>query len=370
MSVIPIFEQALQARGFHADASQRLAAERLQRLCDEWAAYKKGRSGAVARLLVRPPIPRGVYLWGGVGRGKSFLMDCFFKAVPLVRKRRVHFHEFMREVHRQLQEVRGQPDPLDHVGLRLARRSRLICFDEFHVTDIADAMILHRLLARLFALRVGFVMTSNQAPDDLYPDGLHRDRLLPAIELLKSELDVVHLDGAIDYRLRAMERIDVYVMPLGPQADLRMRTAFEQIAEAHDQDPVLAIEGRMVPAIRRAGGIVWFGFDQLCGGPRSQADYLEIASQFHTVLLSDVPRLTAAHFSEIRRLTWLVDIFYDRGVKLVVSAQVAPLELVSDPALRREFERTASRLIEMQSREYSVASRRPAEDPRPGEQEG
>jgi len=370
MALIELFEQALQARGFQADSSQLRAAERLQQLCDEWTAYKARRSGAVSRLLVRPPIPRGVYLWGGVGRGKSFLMDCFFKAVPLVRKRRVHFHEFMREVHRQLQEVKGETDPLDHVGLRLARRSRLICFDEFHVNDIADAMILHRLLARLFALRVGFVITSNQAPDGLYPDGLHRDRLLPAIELLKSELDVVRLDGGVDYRLRAMARIDVYVTPLGPQADAHMRTAFEQIAEAHDQDPVLAIEGRMVPAIRRAGGIVWFDFDQLCGGPRSQADYLEIASQFHTVLLSNVPRLTETHFSEIRRLTWLVDILYDRGVKLIVSAQAAPLDLVADPALQREFERTASRLIEMQSREYSVASRRRPDQPGQRGQDG
>jgi cell division protein ZapE len=312
----------------------------------------------VSRLLVRPPIPRGVYLWGGVGRGKSLLMDCFFGAVPLVRKTRVHFHEFMRDVHRLLHEVKGEADPLDQVGLRLARRSRLICFDEFHVSDIADAMILYRLLARLFTLRVGFVMTSNQAPDQLYPDGLHRDRLLPAIELLKERLDVVQVDGGVDYRLLAMQDVDRYVTPLGESADRRLQAAFERIAEVADQPPVLRIEDRTIAARRRAGGIVWFDFAVLCGGPRSYNDYLEISSQFHTLILSNVPRLSAAQASEIRRLSWLVDILYDRGVKLIVSAEAAPAELVRGGQLQVQFQRTASRLIEMQSKEYSEVARR------------
>ena len=314
----------------------------------------------MTRLLVRPPIPRGVYLWGGVGRGKSFLMDCFFSAVPLLRKTRVHFHEFMRDVHRQLQEVKGTTDPLDQVGLRLARRSRLICFDEFHVSDIADAMILHRLLARLFALRVGFVMTSNDAPDRLYQDGLHRDRLLPAIDLLKQNLDVIRIDAGVDYRLRAMQALDLYVTPLGDSADRILDAAFTRIAEIADEEPLLCIEARTIPARRRAGGVVWFDFDQLCGGPRSHNDYLEIASQFHTVLLSNLPRLSAAQSSEARRLTWLVDILYDRGVQLIVSAQAPPDQLCRSGLLHNEFQRTASRLIEMQSREYSVTARRQA----------
>jgi cell division protein ZapE len=354
MSVIEAFDRALAARGFEADGSQRQAAERLQRLSDEWTEYKSRRSNAVSRLLVRPPIPRGVYLWGGVGRGKSFLMDCFYSQVPLVRKTRVHFHEFMRDVHRQLQEVKGEADPLDYVGLRLARRSRLICFDEFQVSDIADAMILYRLLTRLFELRVGFVMTSNDAPDQLYPDGLHRDRLLPAIELLKERLDVIQVDAGIDYRMQAMQDIDVYVTPFGEAADRRLQAAFDRIAEVGDQPPVLRIEDREIRARRRAGGIVWFEFAELCGGPRSYNDYLEIASQFHTVILSDVPRLSAAQSSEARRLTWLVDILYDRGVKLIVSAETAPSELYRGGQLQHEFQRTASRLIEMQSREYSL----------------
>jgi cell division protein ZapE len=360
MSVLEAFDQALAARGFKADASQRRAALRLQRLCDEWIDYKSRRSNAVSRLLVRPPIPRGVYLWGGVGRGKSFLMDCFFGAVPLVRKTRVHFHEFMRDVHRQLQEVKGEADPLDQVGLRLARRSRLICFDEFQVSDIADAMILHRLLARLFALRVGFVITSNDAPDSLYRDGLHRDRLLAAIELIKEQMDVVQVDAGVDYRLLAMQDVDRYVTPPGESADRRLKAAFERIAEVADQPPLLRIEERTIAARRRAGGIVWFDFAVLCGGPRSYNDYLEIASQFHTVILSDIPRLSAAQASEIRRLTWLIDILYDRGVKLIASAEAAPAELVRSGPLQAQFQRTASRLIEMQSREYSEAGRRTA----------
>jgi cell division protein ZapE len=357
-SVLEAFEQALAARGFEADSSQRSAAVRLQQLCDEWIAYKARRSNAVSRLLVRPPIPRGVYLWGGVGRGKSFLMDCFFGTVPLVRKTRVHFHEFMRDVHRQLHEVKGETDPLDSVGLRLARRSRLICFDEFQVSDIADAMILYRLLARLFELRVGFVITSNDAPDRLYPDGLHRDRLLPAIDLLKEKLDVVQVDGGVDYRLRALRDVDLYVTPLGEAADRRLQAAFDRIAEVADQAPQLRIEERTIQARRRAGGIVWFDFDELCGGPRSYNDYLEIASQFHTVMLSNVPRLSASQSSEARRLTWLIDILYDRGIKLIVSAEALPADLYRGGQLQQEFQRAASRLIEMQSTEYSGAAKR------------
>jgi cell division protein ZapE len=357
VSALGAFERALAARGFVPDPAQLQAAARLQRLYEEWVAYKAQRSNAVSRLLVHPPIPRGVYLWGGVGRGKSFLMDCFFGAVPLVRKTRVHFHEFMRDVHRQLQEVKGETDPLDVVGFRLARRSRLICFDEFQVSDIADAMILYRLLARLFQLKVGFLMTSNYAPDALYPDGLQRERLLPAIELLKERLDVIQVDGGVDYRLLAMQQIDAYVTPLGESAEQRLSAAFARIAEVDEQEPTLRIEGRIIRARQRAGGIVWFDFDELCGGPRSYNDYLEIASQFHTVILSNVPCLSMAQSSEARRLSWLVDILYDRGVRLIVSAQAAPADLYRTPQLKKEFERTASRLIEMQSKEYSQSRR-------------
>ncbi len=351
-------DELLAARGYTLDGAQSRAAERLARLQEDWANYKHARRNALLKLVARPEIPRGVYLWGAVGRGKSFLMDCFFSSVPLIRKTRIHFHEFMRGVHRELDDVKGMADPLDEVARRVAQRARLVCFDEFHVSDIADAMILHRLLAKLFELRVGFVMTSNYAPQDLYPDGLHRDRLLPAIALLQARLDVVHVDGGLDYRRRAMEQIEAYLQPAGPAADARLEAAFAQVAEAEDDDPLLEIESRRIRARRRAGGAVWFGFDVLCGGPRSQNDYLEIARQFHTVLLSDVPRMSAGQAAEARRFTWLVDVLYDHRVKLIVSAEVEPEALYTSGALVGEFQRTASRLAEMQTRAYLEAPRR------------
>ncbi|MFN7572960.1 MAG: cell division protein ZapE [Betaproteobacteria bacterium] len=351
-------EALLAARGYTLDEAQRAAADRLARLDDDWRAYKVLRTNAVARLLRRPPIPRGVYLWGGVGRGKSFLMDAFFAAVPLVRKTRIHFHEFMRGVHRDLDELKGTPDPLNAVAARIGRRARLICFDEFHVSDIADAMILHRLLANLFELRVGFVMTSNYPPDELYPDGLHRDRLLPAIALLKQHLDVLRVDAGIDYRRRALSSIDVYLTPVDERAEAALAATFTRVAEADDDDPTLEIEHRRMRALRRAGGVVWFDFATLCGGPRSQNDYLELAARFHTVLLSGVPAMSAGQASEARRFTWLVDVLYDHRVKLIVSAAAAPEALYTHGALAHEFVRTASRLVEMQSREYLDEPRR------------
>ncbi|HTN48154.1 MAG TPA: cell division protein ZapE [Burkholderiaceae bacterium] len=350
--------EALALRGYALDASQQHAADRLQQLYDDWVAYKAQRSNALKKLLARPPVPRGVYLWGDVGRGKSFLMDAFFATVPVIRKTRVHFHEFMRGVHAEMHELRGTPDPLDEVALRVARRHRLICFDEFHVSDIADAMILYRLLDRLFALNTGFVLTSNYTPDALYPDGLHRDRLLPAIALLKDRLDIVQVDGGVDYRRRAMERIEAYVTPWGEAAERSLAEAFERVAEAEDDEPILHIESRTIRARRRAGGVVWFDFAVLCGGPRSQNDYLELAAQFHTVVLSNVPRMSAGQASEARRFTWLVDVLYDHRVKLLLSAEAAPLELYPAGALANEFARTVSRLEEMQSRAYLEATRR------------
>jgi len=358
MTFVSHLDEVLAARGFRLDPAQQAAADRLAELDQQWRAYKAQRSNAVTRLLRRPPIPLGVYLWGGVGTGKSFLMDNFFAVVPLIRKTRLHFHEFMRGVHRELEEVKGTIDPLDEVARRTARRYRLICFDEFHVSDIADAMILHRLLLQLFDLGVGFVMTSNYPPDQLYPEGLHRDRILPAIELLKERLDVVAINSGIDYRRLALERIDTYLTPLGPKAERRLQQAFEQVAEAADDDPVLIIEMRRIQARRRAGGVVWFEFAVLCGGPRSQNDYLELAARFHTVILSNVPAMSAGQASEARRFTWLVDVLYDHGVKLVLSAAAQPEALYTSGALANEFQRTASRLIEMQTRAYLEAPRR------------
>ena len=358
MSVTEAYQRLLVERGYTSDPAQLRAVGSLQRCHDEWVAYKSQRSNAVRKLLLRPPIPRGVYMHGGVGRGKSFLMDCFFNEVPLQRKTRLHFHEFMREVHRELQDLRGTVNPLDELGRRIARRFRLICFDEFHVADVTDAMILYRLLAALFANRVSIVTTSNFRPDDLYPNGLHRDRILPAIELLKDKLEVIDVDNGFDYRRRTLEQLTLYHSPLGPLADAEMDADFSRLAEAREDDPVLRIEHREIRARRRAGGVVWFDFKTLCGGPRSQNDYLELASQFHTLLLSDVPEMSPRLASEARRFTWLVDVLYDRRVKLVVSAAVAPELLYTEGPLAHEFPRTVSRLAEMQSVAFLALARR------------
>ena len=351
-SVREAYQAELKARGYQSDPAQLRAVDALQRCADDWAAYKGKRSNSFKKLFNKPDIPKGVYMYGGVGRGKSFLMDCFYNAVPIRRKTRLHFHEFMREVHRELAGLKGTVNPLDELGKRMARKFKLICFDEFHVADITDAMILHRLLAALFDNGVGFVTTSNFKPDDLYPGGLHRERILPAIELLNQRMEVVNVDNGTDYRRRTLEQVELYHTPLGPEADAAMNEAFTRLASGGDEDPVLHIESREIKARRRAGGVVWFDFKQLCGGPRSQNDYLEIASQFHTLLLSDVPHMPVRMASEARRFTWLVDVLYDRRVKFILSAEVAPELLYTEGPLAHEFPRTVSRLNEMQSAEY------------------
>ncbi|MGE5453460.1 MAG: cell division protein ZapE [Acidobacteriota bacterium] len=358
MSVTQLYEQSLAERGYKADAAQLKGIAALQRCQDEWAGYKSQRSNALTKMLRYPNLPRGVYMYGGVGRGKSFIMDCFFHAVPLQRKTRLHFHEFMREVHRQLHELKGVADPLDVLAKRMARRHRLICFDEFHVADLTDAMILHRLLDAMFRHRMSIVTTSNFHPDELYPNGLHRDRILPAIELLKSQLEVINVDSGTDYRRRTLELANLYLTPLTPQVHEQMTQIFEQLAETADEDPALHIEHRVLKARRRAGGVVWFDFQTLCGGPRSQNDYLELASRFHTIMLSDVPHMPVRLASEARRFTWLVDVLYDRKVKLVVSAAVPPEQLYTEGPLAHEFPRTVSRLNEMQSKEYLSEEKR------------
>jgi len=357
-SVLKVYQAELKTRGYVSDPAQLRAVEALDRCASEWALYKAKRSSALKKLINNPDIPKGVYLHGGVGRGKSFLMDCFFNAVPLKRKTRLHFHEFMREVHRELAEIQGTVNPLDELASRMARKYKLICFDEFHVADITDAMILHRLLRALFNNGVGLVATSNFRPDELYPNGLHRDRILPAIELLNERMQIVNVDNGTDYRRRTLEQLTLYHVPNGPQADAAMTQAFEQLAETQDEDPVLHIESREIRARRKAGGVVWFDFKTLCGGPRSQNDYLEIATQFHTVFLSDVPHMPVRMASEARRFTWLVDVLYDRRVKLVVSAQVAPQALYTEGPLVHEFPRTVSRLNEMQSAAFLALERR------------
>jgi cell division protein ZapE len=357
-SVRQTYDAELARRGYQADAAQLRAVEALEQCSKEWTAYLTQRKGLLGKLVRRPEIPKGIYLYGGVGRGKSFLMDCFFQCVPVKRKVRLHFHEFMREVHRELAVLKGMVNPLDELGKRMAKRYRLICFDEFHVADITDAMILHRMLAALFDHGVGFVTTSNFKPDNLYPGGMHRDRILPAIDLLNDKLRVLEVDNQVDYRQATLAQLDFYHCPLSAKANAAMRDAFKKLAVGADESPKLMVEAREITALRRAGGVIWFDFQSLCGGPRSQNDYLEIATQFHTLLLSDVPLMPMSMSAQARRFTWLVDVLYDRRVKFIMSAAVMPEQLYIEGPLAHEFFRTVSRLQEMQSASYLALDHR------------
>jgi len=367
-TVVQVYREQLERRGFVADDSQYAAVLRLQRVYEEWLAYKARRSSALRRLVVRPPLPRGVYLWGGVGRGKSFLMDSFYLTLPLYRKRRVHFHHFMRDVHREMDTLKGTEDPLEAVSERIAIRYRLICFDEFHVNDIADAMILGRLLQKTMDRGVVYCMTSNYHPDQLYANGLKRENFVPTIELIKERLDIVNVDSGVDYRLRSLEQVKVYHTPAGSGADAALMEAFRRIAEVEEEHHELDVEGRVIQYRHRAGGVVWFEFKVLCGHGRSQLDYLDLAKRFHTVIVSNVPRFDSGNPDELRRFTLLVDVFYESRIKLILSAD-APVEqllaVAEDEVNTRykamvfEFSRTLSRLTEMQTKEYMTAARLP-----------
>lgn len=354
--MIRAFDAALTQRGIVADEAQQAAARRLQAFYDALIAFKAARRSKLRKLLVHPELPRGVWFWGGVGRGKSFLMDCFFDAVPYQRKRRVHFHAFMREIHERLKGLKDEADPLAKVAAQVAKETRLMCFDEFHVSDIADAMILARLMQALFDAGVLFCITSNYPPDGLYPNGLQRERLLPTIALLNDKLDVIKIDAGIDYRLRALEQAPVYLLPAdGDPAALLMRT-FSQVAHGEGHARPLQVLGREIPVIHRAPGVIWFDFAALCGGPRSQNDYLELAHNFHTIFVSGLPRMGADTANEARRFTWLVDVCYDHRVKLVIAAAVPAEELYVAGPQATEFQRTVSRLIEMRSHEYLASA--------------
>lgn len=351
--VLEAYQNLLDERGYVADAAQQAAAARLQQLYEELLNFKVKRSSTLTRLLSRPQPPRGVYFWGGVGRGKSFLMDCFYAAVPYKRKRRIHFHAFMHEIHRELERHKGESDPMLKVAADIARQTRLLCFDEFHVSDIADAMILKRLLEGLYEQGVVLVMTSNYPPEKLYPNGLQRENFLPAIALLKKQMDVLEVEAGVDYRLRALEQVEIYHHPADQAAENKMLEYFRMVAgEEGQRGGVIHVLDREIETLRQGGGVIWFDFKTLCGGPRSQNDYLEIAQRYHTVLLSHIPQMTQHQASEARRFTWLVDVFYDCKVKLIATADCAPEQLYTQGTQSGEFFRTVSRLTEMHSREY------------------
>jgi cell division protein ZapE len=347
-----LVRRELAARGGAPDEAQLGAIARLERLADELHAFRRARASRLKRLLSPPEVPRGVYLWGGVGRGKSLLMDAFHATLAIRRKTRVHFHAFMRDVHDELATLKREADPLATVAQRIAKRHRLIAFDEFHVSDIADAMILGRLFRALFERGVVFVLTSNYPPEGLYPQGLQRQNFLPTIALLREWLDVIEVEGGVDYRLRALEQASVYHVPADEAAEAALARTFDAVASGPDEDPHLVIEGRPLPAKRRAGSAVWFDFTTLCLGPRSQRDYLELARRFAVMLVSGVPKMDRASSDAARRFTWLVDILYDHRVKLVLSADVPADSLYLEGPNAREFPRTVSRLFEMRSHDY------------------
>ena len=352
------FHAALTARGSVADPDQLLAAMRLQQFYDQLVAFKAARRTKLRKLLVHPDLPKGVWFWGGVGRGKTFLMDCFFAAVPYRRKRRVHFHAFMREIHERLGALKSETDPLAKVAAQVAKETRLMCFDEFHVSDIADAMILGRLMQALFDAGVVFCITSNYPPDGLYPNGLQRERLLPTLALLNDKLDVIKIDAGIDYRLRVLEQAAVYWLPADGEAEALLMRTFTKMVHGEGHTRPIEVLGREIPVVHRAPGVAWFDFATLCGGPRSQNDYLDLAYRFHTIFLSGVPRMGPEMANEARRFTWLIDVCYDHRVKLVIAAAVPAEELYVSGPQASEFARTVSRLIEMRSHDYLASAHR------------
>jgi cell division protein ZapE len=302
---------------------------------------------------------RGLYLWGGVGRGKTMLMDRFYESLRFPRRERIHFYRFMRQVHKELRSV-TRPEPLETVAQRLSQRVSVICLDEFFVADIADAMILAGLFGGLFRRGVTLVTTSNTAPQDLYKGGLQRERFLPAIELIQNHVQLLRLDGGIDYRLRQLEQAPTYLDSTHEQAAAQLRQRFAALAGDSATGPkVLSIEDRDIAAMATGAGMVWFEFNDLCDGPRSQNDYIELARLYHTIFISNIPRFTERNEDAARRFISAIDEFYDRGVKIVVSAAAAPAALYRGDRLQLEFQRAASRLIEMQTQHYLSGQHRP-----------
>jgi cell division protein ZapE len=334
--------------GVTLDPAQQAAVAALQAVHDELVAHPpRRRLGKMRWTRVD-----GLYLWGSVGRGKTWLMDAFHEALPFTRKRRVHFHRFMLEVHARRRQHPDEQDPLARVAEDLAAETRVLCFDEFHVSDIADAMILGRLTEVLFEQGVTLVATSNVPPQDLYKDGLQRERFLPAIRRIEQHCRVLHLDSPTDYRLRALTQAEIYHHPSDAAAEANLEAWFDAIAPDEGRAGTLEVEGRPIAARRLAEGVAWFDFAAICATARAAADYIEIARTHHTVLLSKVPQLTADDEDTARRFINLVDEFYDRGVKLILAADVPREELYGGRKLKFEFQRAVSRLVEMQSQEY------------------
>lgn len=366
LSPVERYQKDLLRPDFVFDPAQQIAVDKLQSLYEALVAAHQSKSAISAffdKVTMRSVTPiKGLYFWGGVGRGKTYLMDNFYESLPFEQKMRAHFHRFMRRIHQDLSALDNEKNPLSLVAEKIAREAKVICFDEFFVSDITDAMILATLFDSLFRRGVTLVATSNIVPDGLYKDGLQRARFLPAIALLNQHTDVVNIDGGIDYRLRSLEQAELYYSPLGAAADKSLSGSFYSLVPDKEkivQNKPLEVEGRTINTRFSAEDVVWFDFLAVCDGPRSQNDYIELAKEYHAVVLSNIPALTEKREDQARRFVNLVDEFYDRNVKLIISAEKSLYDLYSGNRLRFEFERTISRLLEMQSHEYLSRPHKP-----------
>ena len=359
--------EAVEAGRLQPDAAQAEAAERLTGLSEAIAAWKGGRSGLFARSK---PAPRGVYLYGGVGTGKSLMMDLFFETAPIGAKRRVHFHQFLQEIQRRFtaERARKDRDPAPRVARAVAREARLLCFDELQVTDVGDAMILGRFFQTLLEDGAVIVATSNRRPEDLYKNGINRQLFEPFIDLIKDRLDVMKLDSGRDYRLERLEAAPVYYTPLGAEADAAMDAAFERLTlGARPRSCEITVGGRTLDVPREAAGVARFAFADLCDRPLGPADYLAVAERFHTVMIDHVPLLTPERRDQAKRFSTLIDALYEVKTKLVMSAAAEPGDLYPQGDYAFEFQRTASRLMEMRSHAYLAAERKGDGSGEPGD---
>ena len=347
------YQAASQQAAFIRDAAQARAIEHLDRLWTELMMFKRKRNRFLGRSLRSPQLPKGLYFYGGVGRGKSFLMDAFYGCLPYRRKRRVHFHAFMAEIHQRLRGLKSEANPLKAVAAEIAKETRVLCFDEFHVSDIADAMILGRLLENLFNEGVVLVATSNYAPSELYPQGQNRSSFLPTITLIEEKLTILNVDGGEDYRHRTLTAAEVLYIPANDENERKLADLFTQVTAGQVERPSeIEIHGRMLRCKKRTDKAIWFDFRMLCFGPRSQADYLYLSEHYEMIFVSGIEKLSQAERAEARRLTWLIDVMYDYRVKFCATCDVPVGEIYVEGDFAQEFVRTASRLTEMQSQEY------------------
>jgi len=365
-SLRDVYTRRLAERGFKPDAAQQAAVDKLddvrRRLIGAHASnrvtFRRWVGGLIGGSTRKPE--RGLYLWGGVGRGKTWLMDMFFESLPFPEARRRHFHRFMHDIHAELKALQNKESPLDLVAAQIAHDTRVLCFDELFVTDIADAMILGSLFEGLFKRGVTLVATSNVPPRDLYKTGLQRQRFLPAIDLIERNVDVLNVDGATDYRLRQLTQAGTYLLSSAPDTPQRLEALFAQLAHYDTASGgSIEMEGRPIPVVRQNSSAVWFNFFAVCAGPRSQDDYIEIAREYQSVIVAGIPILDSQRENEARRFIALVDELYDRNVNLIISAAAPPIELYRGERLAFEFQRTISRLIEMQSEDYLAREHRP-----------